>query len=1409
MRWKFALLLLAAVAVLERTVPVYAEEDVAEGESETVELSAENVEQDTQAAPVSQEVNEEATESEDPDDEDTKVDEDAVEVDPASSVKTRKGKYYNYDDFLSNLDTYDSNYDWSDPMNRVQPKDPPNFQKDGTAYTITSARLAELRRQFFYPFYDRGGPENIGDLQRDIHASMPQVHKNFNFQLPFYGFRFNYTRVSMNGFLEFSDPPEHYTYPLSFPIKDWPRRNDPSFIGIFFSKCRIGRIYDTDIDQRSPGVYFRMERDLQTRTDRPGVEMRERAMWDIREGVVGSDTFIPKHVIITTWKNMSFAGGIDNSLFKTNSFQMILATDEVYTYAIFNYAIINWSSHTEAGGDTTGGEGGVPAFIGFNAGNGTQAYEYKPYSQASVLRDLTGRGWANGFPGRHIFRLDERIMLGTCNKDIDAAHLPLVFAPESGNMLGGTVVNITGPCFMPNDRVACRFDTEEVIGTVVDTNRAICVQPFLKAQGYIRFEISVGVERFKWRGRYFVETPATATDRIFFESDDVHRRSPSEIRITWNRYNLTTNLNANVQISLWGYREATIRPELEYIDMLEAQLTNTGSYTIAPANYRLRDNPRTVDMQFGFIQINLTNPEQFNGLAISPVLWSKPIPLGWYFGPQWERIHGRNWPRALCDNWLMTDRFLRNFAHELPICPCMMEHAIYDKGRYLPDPDCDRDTNPTCLHHRGAIHCMRSGQPSAQGSEQQCCYDRNGYLMLSYDQMWGSRPRRNHNIGQMPWNEANKVPTLSTWFHDVRPYYSCCMWQDEQAVGCETFRFERRPSQDCIAYQSPAVAAVFGDPHVVTFDGLQYTFNGMGEFVLLRGNNGQERIDVQGRFEQVPRNIHGPVMATHLTSIAARGNTSTIIEVRLRPQYAQWRYRLDVFADQRRIYFDRQSLKFQHFHGVTVYTPTYILNQSEVVIMFSSGVGVEVVENNGFMTARVYTPWSFINKTRGLFGNWSWNMADDLVRPDGTVIAPNLNHFGDIHNNFAMHWMLSDREQEGVGQALFTREFGRTSSYFANATFLPEFRREPREFLPPNRTHDIERAEELCGESYQCRYDFGMTLNREMAHFTKNYHASAINIQTINNERIISCGILETPRFGRKSNFMFTPGARVSFECNEGFFLIGDARRVCRENGQWDIPEYGFTECLRKVFYARRTAWITTGIVLAVMIPLIMCIVCGVYCFRKRKLKDDPDWRMPLPSRSGSRATLRNLNSDGSEYDDNTIKKVRRYDATYKTHEPLEGKPDIQFEPKKMDLDEEDITSSEGGEYRDKVVNEFQYKNMADQKQLGRRRLTTGTENGAAAGPSMFSDDEENTYPPPPTESPTRAYGAYSPTFSGIDRNSSFATEEPSPVNQRRPGEFPTTTQPNSTFYGGQSSNQPLVQNVGLPARLDSRSTEV
>ncbi|XP_012242404.1 protein mesh-like [Bombus impatiens] len=277
-------------------------------------------------------------------------------------------------------------------------------------YVLTETRLKEIRSKFMYWYVDKGGNNDDGDYQREIQASMPQVHKNFNFQLPFFGLRFNYTRVSVNGYLEFTDPPMHYTYPLVFPVRNWPKENDPSFIGIFFSKCRIGKIRPTDIDQRRPGVYFRVEEDLQNRTDQFGVEMRERLKWDIREGMIGAEAFDPKHAVVVTWKNVSFVGGIDNSLYKTNTFQMVLATDEVNTYVIFNYLNIQWTSHTEAGGDTVNGEGGISAFVGFNAGNGTGSYEYEPYSQTWMIRDLTRRGCVNGFPGRHMFKIDDDIM---------------------------------------------------------------------------------------------------------------------------------------------------------------------------------------------------------------------------------------------------------------------------------------------------------------------------------------------------------------------------------------------------------------------------------------------------------------------------------------------------------------------------------------------------------------------------------------------------------------------------------------------------------------------------------------------------------------------------------------------------------------------------------------------------------------------------------------------------------------------------------------------------------------------------------------------------------------------------------------------------------------------------------------
>lgn len=92
------------------------------------------------------------------------------------------------------------------------------------------------------------------------------------------------------------------------------------------------------------------------------------------------------------------------------------------------------------------------------------------------------------------------------------------------------------------------------------------------------------------------------------------------------------------------------------------------------------------------------------------------------------------------------------------------------------------------------------------------------------------------------------------------------------------------------------------------------------------------------------------------------------------------------------------------------------------------------------------------NKTKGLFGTWNFDITDDLTTPDGNqVSATNLNHFETVHKDFGINWMLEDKEDPQKGGALFTRKFGRTSSYYANRTFEAEWRKTPAEIIPSNR----------------------------------------------------------------------------------------------------------------------------------------------------------------------------------------------------------------------------------------------------------------------------------------------------------------------------------------------------------------------
>ena len=64
-------------------------------------------------------------------------------------------------------------------------------------------------------------------------------------------------------------------------------------------------------------------------------------------------------------------------------------------------------------------------------------------------------------------------------------------APRLGNVLGGTPVQLSGPCFEENDNITCRFGDVAVKGTRLDRNRVLCVSPELSVIGRIALKLLV------------------------------------------------------------------------------------------------------------------------------------------------------------------------------------------------------------------------------------------------------------------------------------------------------------------------------------------------------------------------------------------------------------------------------------------------------------------------------------------------------------------------------------------------------------------------------------------------------------------------------------------------------------------------------------------------------------------------------------------------------------------------------------------------------------------------------------------------------------------------------------------------------------------------------------------------------
>lgn len=1053
------------------------------------------------------------------------------------------------------------------------------------------------------------GPQTMGDYDRfrrellyphtpadftDITSTKSMRDQPLQFHIPFFGFRYTYIWIHKDGYLAFNVGQLSYKFPVKFPIPPEIATNkgqDPSMLAPFFAI--------QDIPQNVPGagIYLRVIELAKENNE----TLRNGIYADFREGMIGAADFHPKFAVIITWKNMTYANKAPDFDLKTNTYQVVLATDEMRTYAMINYDLVEWNSGFFEGTK------GPSAYVGFNAGNSTRTFEFVPYSQNPRVSLLPSLGYGNGLNGRFFFQVDEEIWPGSCiEKDLDPNlrdRLPLTFFPRVGNMLGGTVVNFTGPCLHPKAVIICTFENFHTKGIYRDRNHASCVTPPVMYHGYVDLTIRVD-DRTYFYGRFYIQPPDIANDDVIIVNNADREEEPIEMELKWKPEKLAWNFGLSAQISLWGYRESNdVYPQLTYIDTLvDSVPLSQAKMTLDLTQFRTRNNIDTTDILFGFISMNLTNPKALGDFVRSPTIWSRPMPLAWYFKTQWEREYGTNnrWKQYFCQNWFTRESYSDYFATTLFRCPCHLNQAYLDVGRFSPDLECNVIDRKCETFHNGALHCVRTGRPSIGGSGQTCCYDDYGELLQTADTMYGGRPSRSFVYGKHPFKMQMMIPLLSEYLHDVVPFFFCCKWQEKQdnSDTCKMYNYWRT-SQDCSSYQSPGIASIFGDPHLVTFDRTNYTFNGKGEFTLVHVDNAMHKFELQGRFEQMPQPDANTILnATVLKAIAAAENTSSTVEFRIRPIAASWRYQMYVIVDKEYVYWWDESMRLQNFRGVTLYQPAGIQNMSHVIAMFDSGAGVEVVANRGHMSVHVYAPYTFVNNTRGLLGNYSKQTWDDFTMPNGNMLP--INTPPDmLHREMVRNYRVLDKvmptDINQVASLFFHDSVSYT--YYDDPNFLPMIRPQ----FPPYALHLREDMLRLCSDSVACQYDFITTLDADYAKVTKEEETHSIQLVNDAQVKYIRCPALPKPTNGRKSENRYWPGTLVRFSCNDGYRLTGYETRRCREDGLWS---WGVeAECISDIKYYGSVAGIGFGILIPIIV-LLLLILLMVFMSRDRQQAD-------------------------------------------------------------------------------------------------------------------------------------------------------------------------------------------------------------
>ncbi|XP_071235670.1 fibrillin-1 [Salvelinus alpinus] len=343
-------------------------------------------------------------------------------------------------------------------------------------------------------------------------------------------------------------------------------------------------------------------------------------------------------------------------------------------------------------------------------------------------------------------------------------------------------------------------------------------------------------------------------------------------------------------------------------------------------------------------------------------------------------------PKMRCQVWALKEPEPKEWAMGVSSCPCTRAQALEDLAfgpETLPPNQQDRVRLRELRGLRwggSGGHVFQSILSNRHGSGKRCVYDPQGPLLAGYSERYFSGATAQKHIDE-----------------DLLPFQWCCI----QSPLCHLY-LAKRPLDRCQGYgwvspdccitaakATQGIGMVYGSLHFITFDGTEYSFKALGEFVIVRLSSytGSNIFTLQGETCELETDGQARRVPTVVRMAAFHQGIGKV----------EWRCAesgegLEVLVD---------NVKVPVFVGVVHMGKegfaVRCTSASSCAAVYAGGLHVVVWRVGGGggaqqLAALVEVPQTFYSRTVGLLGLWSSNRTDDFLQSDGKLmISPKNN----------------------------------------------------------------------------------------------------------------------------------------------------------------------------------------------------------------------------------------------------------------------------------------------------------------------------------------------------------------------------------------------------------------------------------